>query len=159
MKSELKRKVKDFSGLALRQAKSVNMPELTNAKTAETKTQQPEIEVYITDEWRVSDLRTLDDCTKARDHLTGIIAAIEHRIASTKLDYSDYAKARTALRWKKRALQLVQEKHGVLAREARRSIQDSRDRQLLALIKALYPNEFAKAAAVFKESEKELNYE
>ena len=79
--------------------------------------------IEITDGWTVDDIQTEDDCDDAHAVLTAICASIEARmddLSIAGLEVSvDYKKAKAALRWKKAALAVVQNKRGRLIRAAK----------------------------------------
>jgi hypothetical protein len=93
--------------------------------------------VYITDDWEVDDVETIDDCEDAHTLLISQCAAIEHRIDMLQLHReksSEIARAKAALKWKKLALALVNAKKGKLSRIAQIERDNSRDRLVLSYI-------------------------
>ena len=114
--------------------------------------------VEICDGWTVDDVKSLDDCDDAFSYLTGAIVAIEGRISAIHSGMADndaatLGRLKAALRWKKAAIQIVQNKRGKFAREERRFSSHSYDSKLLKLLLERYPNEFKECVALLKSEE------
>jgi MFS superfamily sulfate permease-like transporter len=96
--------------------------------------------------WTVDQLQNIDDCDDAFAYLTGAICAIESKIDAAEETGTTagiaFRRLKSALRWKKAALQVVATKRGKITRKMRQVEQDSKDRQLLDAIKDMYPKEF-----------------
>jgi hypothetical protein len=77
--------------------------------------------IEICDGWTVDDIETEDDCDDAFALLTKIIARIEEHLdileANEKKQDIQYIKTKTALRYKRAALNIVNTKRGRLKRE------------------------------------------
>jgi hypothetical protein len=102
--------------------------------------------------WTVDDIKTIDDCDDAFAYLTGAICSIENAISRMEDERDLGSKLRQtkgALRWKKAALQIVATRRGKLQRELSRKEQNTRDRELLDIIKRLFPAQFDAAIAHF----------
>jgi len=98
----------------------------------------PDLE--ITEGWSVSEVATLQDCEDAHNYLVGAIAGIEYQIdaegfkplAEQRGEW--VARAKSALRYKKAALNIVQNKRGTLNEQRREA-------GLLAFIRSVVPPE------------------
>lgn len=103
----------------------------------------PEIE--ITEGWLVSELQTLEDCEDANAVLTAAAAGIEGWLETEALKPPTYqdgprvGKAKAALRFKKAALNLVQQKRASLNEKRRAALEKEREDGLLAFIRSVVP--------------------
>lgn len=119
--------------------------------------EQPDIEVPVVEivrGWTVDEIETLDDCDDAFAVLTGAICSIESQIEEAQEAGKDrgewFRRLKTALRWKKAALQIVQTKKGRITRAARAEAQKAEDRRLLSILSARYPAEFDAALQLLR---------
>lgn len=103
----------------------------------------PDIE--ITDGWLAKDVETLADCDDAFAYLMGAIAGIEYQIdaegfkplAEQRGEW--VARAKSALKFKKAALTIVQTRRARINELARVEASNTRERALLQFIKAAVP--------------------
>lgn len=104
----------------------------------------PDIEIpdiEIDQGWYVSEVKTLDDCDDAFAYLMSASAAIEYSIDVELLKPAHQqrgewmARAKSALKYKKAALQIVNQKRGRLNKEEDIAVQSSRDRLILEHIR------------------------
>ncbi|MEH7827651.1 hypothetical protein [Gemmobacter denitrificans] len=105
--------------------------------------------IYITDDWTVDDIHTEDDCDDAHALLTALIVSIEARmddleIAGEALSI-DYKRCKSALRWKKAAMQVVNTKRGKLNRLRQEQYHTDRKSRLCAYFAAMHPVEYERA--------------
>jgi hypothetical protein len=103
--------------------------------------------IEITAGWSAESVQTRKDCDDAFAYLMSACAGIEFQI-DTELtkpknfqDVMWMAKAKCALKYKKAALQIVQQRRSIIAETERRAWQDSRDRKLLEYIRGAVPNQ------------------
>lgn len=123
---------------------------MTTATQTDDNIEVPVIE--IADGWTVDEVRTEEDCDDAFALLTEAITSIEYRMEKLREEGASvtsqaYRKAKAALRWKKAAMQAVQNKRGQIKRQAKQSQQVSRERILLDEIKATSPDAFFAAVS------------
>lgn len=114
--------------------------------------EQPDIEVPVVEiarGWTVDEIETLDDCDDAFAVLTGAICSIESQIEEAQETGQDrgewFRRLKSALRWKKAALQIVQTKKGRITRAAKAEANKEENRRLLDILKARHPAEFEAA--------------
>ncbi|WLB14791.1 hypothetical protein QIH87_50130 (plasmid) [Bradyrhizobium elkanii] len=106
--------------------------------------QIPDIE--ITEGWAAKDVHSPADCDDAFAYLMSAIAQIEFQIdieltkPKSVQDQVWTARARCALKYKRAALQIVQQRRGYIAEADKRSRQEARDRKLLEYIRAVVPD-------------------
>lgn len=108
----------------------------------------PDIEIpdiEIAEGWPVSDITTTDDCNDAFAFLMSACAQIELQIdmemsKPKPWDSAWLARANCALKYKKAALQIVNQKRGMFNTEATRAFQRERDRALLSYIRSVVPD-------------------
>jgi hypothetical protein len=116
---------------------------MSNAREAVQHMDDIEIpSIEITAGWAANSVKTMQDCDDAFAYLMSASAQIEFQI-DTELskpksaqDWTWLAKARCALKYKKAALQIVNQKRGYIGEAEKRIWQDSRDRRLLEHIRA-----------------------
>jgi hypothetical protein len=117
------------------------------------------IELRVDDGWTVEDLQTCEECDEARLVLTETIARIEEQLLEAKQklgatgEYANsdwYRRAKTALRYKKAALQAVQNRRAQIRQTQKGMAQQTRDRMLLDLIREKYPEQFKAACELFQ---------
>jgi uncharacterized protein YebE (UPF0316 family) len=117
----------------------------------------PEIE--IAPGWVARSVSTNADCDDAYAYLMSAVASIEYQLEMATIPadrhYNDTAwraKTNAALRFKKAALQIVNQRRSDINRERNMAFQREHDRQLLAYIKAQVPapmfREWVKASGV-----------
>ncbi|MBO6755446.1 MAG: hypothetical protein JJ902_03915 [Roseibium sp.] len=100
----------------------------------------PEIE--ITEGWIARDVASVEEAIDAYAYLMASIAEIEYELELNQLGVGRFsdptwpARARRALKYKKAALNLVNNTRGRLEREQKRKLQENRDRAFLDHIKA-----------------------
>lgn len=121
---------------------------MTNTTQADSNIEVPVIE--IAEGWTIDEVLTEDDCDDAFALLTEAITSIEYRMERLReegasVTSSAYRKAKAALRWKKAAMQAVQNRRGQIKRQARQAQQVSRDRILLNEIRSISPDVFRQA--------------
>lgn len=113
--------------------------------------------IEITDGWPVTDIKTLEDCDDAFAYLTAALAGIEYQIETDGFKPIDeqrggewVARAKSALRFKRAALSIVNTRRGSINRAIDAERQDNRDRQLLAFIRdATQPEEWIRMVTAF----------
>lgn len=103
----------------------------------------PDIE--IAEDWPVSDILTVEDCNDAFAYLMSACAQIELQMdmemsKPKPWDSQWLARANCALKYKKAALQIVNQKRGAFNTEATRQFQRERDRALLTYIRSVVPD-------------------
>jgi len=107
--------------------------------------------------WTVDELLTLDDIDDAHAYLIGATAAIEAKIEAAEERGTNtglaYRRLRTALKWKRAALQVVQTKRGKLNRQARIAESETQNQRLLKTISAMFPEQFQLALAALQTAE------
>ncbi|MEM1088187.1 MAG: hypothetical protein AAGH90_10680 [Pseudomonadota bacterium] len=105
--------------------------------------------IEICEGWTVEDLLTEDDCDDAFAFLIATCAKIEGRLeALERADEkgtSEYIRAKSALRFKKAALQIVQTTRGRLNRARRAEDNQRADRVMLDFIRQRHPDAFSEA--------------
>ena len=103
----------------------------------------PDIE--ISDDWPVSEVKTIQDCDDAFCYLMSAVAQIEYQIETEELRHPAeregewLASARCALKYKKAALQMVGYIRGRIEKKAKQEAQLQADRILLDHIKKQVP--------------------
>jgi hypothetical protein len=108
-------------------------------------------------DWDVDQIETLQDCDDADAILTEAIVSIESQLAADyaagQIRGADWRiKANGALKFKKRALQIVARKRGELNRVAKQADNRAHDKRLLDIIKREFPEQFRVAAAMLNEA-------
>jgi hypothetical protein len=130
-----------------------------------TNGQDTVLELRVDRDWPVEDLQTCEECDEARLVLTEAIAQIEEQLleAKERLDTTGeyapgewYRRARTALRYKKAALQAVQNRRAQIRQGQKEKAQQTRDRMLLDLIREKYPEQFEAACRLLQLLHPEL---
>jgi len=110
----------------------------------------PDIEIpviEITEGWSADSCRTHKDCNDAFAYLMAAVASIELQIdvEMTKPKESQdrlwVARANCALKYKKAALQIVNQRRSEINARENRAFQERRDANLLKYIKSIVPNE------------------
>jgi hypothetical protein len=108
----------------------------------------------IAPNWTIDDIKTLEDCDRARDLAQAAIIEIENQIRAAQAhryttgEHTDpdwYRRAYSALKLKRLVLQKIQEIRGRLSREERKQSANARDRALLDTIKEIAPDMFERA--------------
>lgn len=108
----------------------------------------PDIEIpdiEISEGWFVSEVETIQDCDDAFAYLTSACAAIEAQIESETLRPvaeqrgAWMVSAKAAFRFKKAALQIVQQKRGAIHAAMNIKASQTGDRALLAFIRSTVP--------------------
>ena len=118
-------------------------------------------EIFVAPEIRVTDLQSLAECGDARTTLMVDISRIEMQLSEAKSEgaqgrFADgdwFRRANAALKMKKWALQLVQQRRGDISRASNRSYQDGRDKRLIEMFKAMFPDEFDRAVKALEAGE------
>lgn len=101
--------------------------------------------IEITDGWPVTDIKTIEDCDDAFAYLSGAIAGIEYQIEAEGFKLLQdqrgewLARAKSALRFKKAAIAIVNTRRGSINRALEAERQDRRDQQLLAFVRDALP--------------------
>lgn len=110
----------------------------------------PDVEIpiiEISDGWAAEDCNTTEQCNDAFAYLMSAVAGIEYQIdmeltkPKERQDLVWMAKAKCALKFKKTALQIINQKRSVISSEADREFKDRRDRKLLEYIRSVVPGE------------------
>lgn len=101
----------------------------------------------INREWDVDQIQTLQDCDDADAILTEAIVSIESQLATDAVagclrGHDWRIKAKGALKYKKRALQIVARRRGELNKLSRQATGADHDRELLDTIKEHFPEQF-----------------
>lgn len=116
--------------------------------------------ISICDGWDVDDIQTEDDCDDAFAVLTALVVSIEARMDDLEIAGNsvsvEYKKAKTALRWKKAALTVVQTKRGKIRRAEKEAKQAERDASILRYFEAMHPDLVLKADKHFEAGTTEL---
>lgn len=123
---------------------------MTNPVSASDFQSLPDIEIpdiEIDRGWPVSDVKTLEDCDDAFSFLMSACASIEYAIDMELLkpphqrrgDWT--ARAKCALKYKKAALQIINQKRGGISTKESIAVQNQRDRLLLEYIRQRVPDE------------------
>lgn len=105
--------------------------------------------ISITQGWDVDDIETEDDCDDAFAVLTALVVSIEARMddlamAGNELSV-DYKRAKSALRWKKAALSVVNTKRGEIRRQEKEAHDASQAEKIIAYFRAMHPAELTEA--------------
>ena len=105
--------------------------------------------IEICDGWTVDEIETLEDCNDAFAVLTALIVSIEARmddlaIAGEELSVP-YKKAKTALRWKKAALSVVNLKRGEIGRKQQDAKEAHFNTRVCQYFAAMHPDQFEAA--------------
>jgi hypothetical protein len=102
--------------------------------------------IEISEGWSAASVQTMDECNNAFSYLMSAVAQIEFQI-DTELtkpkNFQDVywlARAKCALKYKKAALQIVQQRRGVIAEADKRMWQERRDACLLEHIRSVTPD-------------------
>jgi hypothetical protein len=121
--------------------------------------------IEITEGWPAESVQTRKNCDDAFAYLMSACAGIEYQIdmeiskPKTRWDNVWLAKARCALKYKKAALQIVNQRRAVINDAETRIWKDSRDRKLLEYIRAVVPNhqflEWLRASGVAADADPE----
>jgi hypothetical protein len=102
--------------------------------------------IEITEGWTAESVKTRKDCDDAFSFLMSACAGIEYQIdmetskPKTHWDNPWLAKARCALKYKKAALQIVNQRRSIINTADDRAWKDSRDRKLLEYIRGVVPD-------------------
>jgi hypothetical protein len=102
--------------------------------------------IEITEGWAAEDCKTLDQCDDAFAYLMSAVAGIEFQIdmeatkPETSQDKAWLARAKCALKFKRAALQIVNQRRAVINAEASRAFQSRRDSKLLQHIRSIVPD-------------------
>ena len=94
--------------------------------------------------WTVDDITTIEQCDDAFAYLTAAVANIEGQIEMATIERKDLAwliKAKTALRYKRAAMQIVQNKRGAIKAAEKRAHAERLDAKLLHVIRASVSDE------------------
>ncbi len=102
--------------------------------------------VYISGDWAVDDIDTLEDCEDAYIKLMQICAGIEARIEDLTASGHSVGSAKAALRWKKLALNLVNLKKSKITRKRNEAKLLERDSLKLAFIATEDPDMMQRAS-------------
>lgn len=108
--------------------------------------------IDITDGWTIDQVKTIADCDEAEAYLTGAVATIEAQLLESRLAGHtrgvDWAvRAKTALRYRKQALQLVARRRGEIGKAQRAEAGETNDRLLINVFRTDFPDQFQAAAA------------
>lgn len=102
--------------------------------------------IEICEGWVAEDLVTEDDCDDAFAYLTGAIVSIEARLEDMEISGQDngdlYIRTRGALRWKKAALQVVQQMRGKIARKQKDAQSQHMNNRLLMYFRVNHQDTF-----------------
>jgi len=106
--------------------------------------------IDITDGWSIDQVKSIADCDEAEAYLTGAVAQIEAQLLENRLAGHprgvDWAiRAKTALRYRKQALQMVARRRGEIGKASRASIAEDRNRLLINILRADFPEQFRAA--------------
>lgn len=105
--------------------------------------------IAITGDWTVDDIETEDDCDDAFAILTALIVSIEARmddLAMSGQELSvDHKRAKSALRWKKAALSVVNTKRGKIRRQEKEAHDESQSQKIMNYFRAMHPQEMQAA--------------
>lgn len=105
--------------------------------------------ISITDGWDVDDIQTEDDCDDAFAVLTAMVVSIEARMDDLAMlgnELSvDYKRAKSALRWKKAALSVVNTKRGQIRRREKDAADASQTQKVIDYFRAVHPEELKAA--------------
>ena len=105
--------------------------------------------IEITEGWTVDEIQNEDDCDDAFAVLTAIIVSIEVKLETLEMDGFDktysYIKTKAALRWKKAALSVVNNKRGKFKRQRTEELQGSNDARVLMYLKAMHYEAYMEA--------------
>lgn len=116
--------------------------------------------IEIQDGWTVDDIQTEDDCDDAMAVLTKALAACETRVdeleALGQKGTETHIRVKSALRWKKAALAMVQIKRGRINREKTRALSAEVERRILAYITAAHPLVMSEALQAMRASGTEV---
>lgn len=102
--------------------------------------------IEVTEGWAAESVSTRKDCDDAFAYLMSACAGIEYQIdveLSKPKSHTNnmwLAKARCALKYKKAALQIVNQRRAVIGAAEERAWKDSRDRNLLGYIRNVVPD-------------------
>jgi len=98
--------------------------------------------IEITGGWTVDEIENENDCDDAFAVLTAIIVSIEAKMDTLEMERAEksesYIKTKSALRWKKAALSVVNTKRGKFKRQRAEAIQKSNDERVLRYFKAMH---------------------
>ncbi len=120
--------------------------------------------IYITKDWTIDDIKTMEDCDDAFAVLTEQIVGIETRVAALKEAGGDkvaLTRALAALRWKRAAQQAVQNRRGEIKRARKQQnvvASSTEDKALLRWIARNHPavmNDALAAARSGQDAQKE----
>jgi hypothetical protein len=118
--------------------------------------------LMIERDWSINDLRTVDDCDRARSVLTEALISIEYQLSEAAAEarnrgcYADptwFKRTQGALRYKKLMLQQVQDMRGQIVRAEKTAASQTRDRLLLNRLRLRFPEQFK---AVLEELTREF---
>lgn len=121
--------------------------------------------IEITEGWAASSVKTLEEANDAFSYLMSACAGIEFQIdmeltkPKSSWDEQWLARAKCALKYKKAALQIVNQRRSVINEADKRKWQDNRDRKLLEYIRANVPDrtflEWIRASGISSEIDTE----
>ena len=98
--------------------------------------------IEITGGWTVDEIENEDDCDDAFAVLTAIIVSIEAKLETLEMEglekSESYIKTKSALRWKKAALSVVNNKRGRFKRQINEAFQKSNDECVMRYFKAMH---------------------
>lgn len=101
--------------------------------------------IEITAGWAAEDCKTIEQCNDAFAYLMAAVAGIEFQIDMELIkpkpaqDRVWLARASCALKYKRAALQIVNQKRGIINQDADRAFKERRDGKLLAYVRSVTP--------------------
>lgn len=120
------------------------------------------VDIEIAEGWVARDIKTTEECDDAFAYLTAAIASIEYQIEAEGFkplsqQRGDWvARAKSALRFKKGALAIVNHRRGAINEAIRIARQDEEDKRFLVFIKgALPPAQWVEIVAAFRSGSTE----
>ena len=105
--------------------------------------------IAITGDWTVDEIETEDDCDDAFAILTALIVSIEARMDDLAMSGQElsveHKRAKSALRWKKAALSVVNIKRGKILRRKKAEHDETQSQKLMNYFRAMHPQEMQSA--------------
>ena len=113
--------------------------------------------LMISEDWAVDDISTTEECDDAFVVLTEQIAGIQQSLLRAHHEFNETGhhpswtnRAKTALRMKKAALQMLQRRRGDINRKEKLARQESRDREFIELFRKHEPEAFLRIVEIAK---------
>ena len=97
--------------------------------------------IYISEGWYADELETIDDCEDAFAYLMSAVAEIEYQLEIVGRDRARENRLRRVLKYRRAALQIVNNRRGRITKKEKDAQQKAADRVLLDVLRENIPRE------------------